>query len=208
MWRNLGVAYKEKGNDEDAINMLEKSSFCSSIGQGGEDGMKSMYDEVKKVVKTDGEMKKWVYEDGKVILHVTFGHLPMVTLMHNAAEYGRKSVVKMLPLKKSCHYYTFQNVFSIDIHELALRWSTQVTRCVLDQVHVLRVDHPLVPPPCPPPLPPDHRLHLHPPTPIMARKKFPLTALLTHMEHHAAIVANVTQKWASASVTRVVAASF
>ena len=28
---------REKGNDENAINMLEKSSFCSSIGQEGED---------------------------------------------------------------------------------------------------------------------------------------------------------------------------
>ena len=76
----------EKGNDEDAISMLEKSSFCSSVGQGGEEGqeeeeegkngMRSMYDEVKEMVETDGEMRKWVYEDGKVM-----------TLMHDAAWY-------------------------------------------------------------------------------------------------------------------------
>ena len=39
--------------------------------------MKLMYDEVKEMaemVETDGEMEKWVYEDGKV-----------VTLMHIAA---------------------------------------------------------------------------------------------------------------------------
>ena len=54
---------REKGNQEDAINMLEKSSFCSSVGRAEEDvqkeeeerknGMKLMYNEVKEMVEID-----------------------------------------------------------------------------------------------------------------------------------------------------------